>query len=153
MPADPPAVSRCADGTPSLPLAPGDPESGLPSERERFLYALLAWMDAQTRPNGDPLYKPDTRKNIAASIPRILDALEGDLGRLPNFPLFGEDRDAGGKLLPVEERPVGQHCRNVRALWRALPESKQPVIYGTWEDAVNAGVEGQTRTTGPSTGG
>ena len=116
--------------------------SGLPSERERFLYALLHWMDGQTRPNGkDPLYANDTRKNIAASIPRILDALEGDLGRLPDFPLLGEDRGKDGKLLPIGARPVGRQCKNVRALWKALPESKQPVIYGTWAAALEAGVK------------
>lgn len=141
-PANPPAVSRCADGSPSLPLAAGDSDDGSPGERVRFTYALVHWMEQQTRPDGEELYKVDTRKNIAASIPRILDALEGDLGRLPNFPLLGSDRGPDGKLLPIDKRPVGQHCVHVRALWKELPESALPVLRGTWHAAVEQGLKG-----------
>jgi hypothetical protein len=141
VPAAKPPVSLCADGSPSLPLSGEEGEDGSPSDRVRFLYALLHWVEAQKRPDGEPLYQPDTQKNVAASIPRILDALEGDLGRLPNFPMLGSDRDANGKLLPIKARPVGERCRHVRALWKALPASKQPAIYGTWDDAVAAGIK------------
>ena len=142
VPAAPPPVSRCVDGSPSLLLSGEENEDGSPSDRVRFVYALLHWVESQKRPDGEPLYKPDTRKNVAASIPRILDALEGDLGRLPNFPLHGSDRGPDGKLLPLKTRPVGQHCKHVRALWKALPKSELPVIYGTWDDAVDAGIKG-----------